>query len=684
MASVTTPMQLTVTASMLQNIGLKSIPSTLATAIINFNSTTLISNYIAAVNFYKAQSFFTESTFDSLLGIGSTVCPALGNSIPATPVGSYPNLDSEYLTINTVTDESTLDPSGFSLLIEQTASAYLGDGDYGKFCQGFMAVQNYIDTVNAYIFSAAQANEYLGPTFTNLNNMITADVTKLNSNLENFGVDLTKQGNLFDFNNLDLYGTPAGLLQQISAVTGITTQAPPGVQEALIVSGLTAAEIRTLVTDNRYSLLNPSGVSENEFNRLQRLAYQGFAAVSPTALQQVLSVLGVTTPNITEMEQLLDPKKVFPLSYNTMTVPTFNGPVAVYDPTGSVNMAVAPAINAALASPTGCDELGKIIPPATAVANKAIEAGLKQIAKAVPNVTLPNFANAVLATGADQAAQAWTPTAQYLTNSVVYDSATIPNLYRAAQDVPAGTDINNTAYWTPIDPGGLNKLTGLPLLTAQTTPVAQSVIDYFANSVATGTGQSNSITTVDVLGTAIDANDFATRLNTATAQINSLQTAGSLTTLNTAYTNLILAVNDAGVQTQINNANAAIAALSANPAVPILNTAWNYIANYLNLERGYQIAAGIDYFNLQPAEKNSIYSFTQLLGSYGLITTTNNAAEFLTDVADTTTLGGQALIGALREAQNDARLNAAGIATYNRIPSDPPLLPVPASPPVNT
>jgi hypothetical protein len=38
----------------------------------------------------------------------------------------------------------------------------------------------------------------------------------------------------------------------------------------------------------------------------------------------------------------------------------------------------------------------------------------------------------------------------------------------------------------------------------------------------------------------------------------------------------------------------------------------------------------------------------------------------------------------MREARNQARLNAAGIATYNQIPSDPPLLPIPAVLPVNT
>jgi hypothetical protein len=680
MASVVTPLQLTVTSAMLQNTGLNSVPTALATAIANFNATTLITNYLTAVNAYKAQSYFTESTFDSLLSIGSTVCPALGNSIPAAPVGTYTNLVNEYLTPNTVTDASTLDPSGFSLLIEQTAAAYLGDGDYGKFSQGFMAVQNYIDTLNRFIYSAVNANEYLGPTFTDLDDMITADITKVNSNLQNFGQDLVNQGQLFNFNNLDLYGTPAGLLQQIAAVTGISTQAPPGVHEALKVAGLTDDEIRILIVNNRYSLTNPGGVSDNEFNRLQQLAYNGFLLVDPTTVQQVLSVLQVTTPNIVTLEQLLEPRAVFPLSYTTMTVPTFNGPVSIFQNNGAVNMAVAPAVNSALATPTGCDELGKVIPPADAVANKAIEVGLKQIAKLVPNVDLPDLANAILGTDG----QPWNSNTEWLTNSVVRDTAAIPNYYRAAQDVPVGTDINNTAYWTPTDPGGLNKLTGLPLLTAQTTPVASSVTSYFAVNVATGTGPNNSITTTDVLGTAIDFNDFATRLNTATAQVNSLQGAGSLAALNTAYTNIAAAGSDAAVQTQIANANAAIAALSANPAVPILNTAWTYIANYLNRERGYQIAAGVDYFNLQANEKSSIYSFVQLLPQYAEKTAANDAAEFLADIANTSTLGGQAIVGAMREARNQARLNAAGIATYNQIPIDPPLLPIPAVLPVNT
>jgi len=186
MPSVLTPLQLTVAASMLNNSGLRGFPSALQTAIAAFNATTVISNFIAAVNFYKSQTFATESTLTSLLSIGSTVCPALGNSIPASPVGTYTYLNSEYL-INYLdpVDGSTIDPSGFSNLIEQTCAAYLGNGDYGRFSQGFIAVQGYIASTNQYINSAVNANQFLGPTFTNMDSLTTAGISSVNSDLRN-------------------------------------------------------------------------------------------------------------------------------------------------------------------------------------------------------------------------------------------------------------------------------------------------------------------------------------------------------------------------------------------------------------------------------------------------------------------------------------------------------------------
>jgi hypothetical protein len=269
-----------------------------------------------------------------------------------------------------------------------------------------------------------------------------------------------------------------------------------------------------------------------------------------------------------------------------------------------------------------------------------------------------------------------------LANTVVSWGAPVPAFYRAIVDVPAGIDISNTAYWAPTTLGGLNTMADLPLIQAQTTPVDASVNSYISTNLATGTGPNGTITTYDVLGLAIDSNNFAAQFNTATVAINSLQTAGSLAALNTAYVNILSAVNDAGVQTQITNANNAIAALSANPNVTTLNAAWVYMANLMNLSAKYTTEAGIDYFLLQPGDKNSVYALVQNLPYYGLLTADGDAAEFLENIADTTTLGGQAIVGSMREGRNNARLSAASMYNTNQIPSDAEIAPIPVIDPV--
>ena len=679
MPSITTPLQLTATAALLQNQGLKPFPPGLAAAISTFNATTLISNLAAAVSSYKSQTFATAATLNSLLSMGNTVCPALGNSIPASPVGTYTYLNTEYLVnyLDTV-DGSTLDPSGFSNLIEQTCAAYLGNGDAGRFSQGFMAVQSYIASTNNYINSSVNVNQYLGPTFTNMDNLVTGDITSVSTDLESFGVDLDKQGQLWNTAKLDLYGTPAGLLQQISARAGIQRQTVPALQNIMLAMGMTATDIENLITDNRVGVFNPTGITNNEFDRAQRLAYNAFTMISGDTLVQILDILDVTTPNITSLEQLLDPVKTFPLSYPSLQAPGAAGPVPIFGANGSVNSSIAPIVNSYLPAATGCDELGKIIPPADAVANKAIQVALQQINN-IPNVPLPDLAQAVL--GAVN--NPWQVTDAYLPNDLVSTGAPVPVYYRATQEVPAGTDINNTAYWTPTTLGGLSTMAGLPLIQAQTTPVDTSVTNYFANSVATGTGPNGTITTYDVLGLALDADDFASRLTGVADTIDGLGTG--LDDLSQIYIDMLSAANDAAMITLIANANAEIASIgSVHPAeVATMNTAWVYMANLMNLSARYTTEAGIDYFNLQTGDKNSVYGFVQNLPQYGLLTANGDAAEFLINLADTAILGGQAIVGAMREGRNQARLTANGLYNANQVPSDPEVAPIPVILPVN-
>jgi hypothetical protein len=243
-------------------------------------------------------------------------------------------------------------------------------------------------------------------------------------------------------------------------------------------------------------------------------------------------------------------------------------------------------------------------------------------------------------------------------------------------------DITNTNYWAETTLGGLSTMADLPLIQQQTTPVPASVAEFFATEVATGTGPCGALTTYDVIGLALDSNDFASRLTDVADIIDGLGTG--LDDLSQIYIDMLSSANDAAMITLIANANAEIASISSvHPAqVTTLNTDWIYMANLMNLSAKYTTEAGIDYFLLQSGDKNSVYSFVQNLPNYGLITAEGDAAEFLQNIADTTTLGGQAIVGVMREGRNNARLSAAGLYNTNQIPSNPEISPIPVIDPV--
>jgi hypothetical protein len=107
--------------------------------------------------------------------------------------------------------------------------------------------------------------------------------------------------------------------------------------------------------------------------------------VSGDCLADVLAILDVTTPNIEDMTDLLDPVKILPNSYPTLK---FEDQL-IYGPGATVSPGISAELNATTA--TGCDELGKIIPPDQAVANKALQYQLQQVS-GISNLTLPQLA----------------------------------------------------------------------------------------------------------------------------------------------------------------------------------------------------------------------------------------------------------------------------------------------------
>jgi len=256
----------------------------------------------------------------------------------------------------------------------------------------------------------------------------------------------------------------------------------------------------------------------------------------------------------------------------------------------------------------------------------------------------------------------------------------------------------------------------LNLINALTTPIPSAITTFVNTSLATGTGPGNTLTTNDMIGIASGATvnselPVVTEVLTELADIGALDpltanggssgsvtnglytlmsyaligaysnagNVGDTTTIpNTTYYtgpqvfgNVELAFSTAGTGL-IARANSWISNIAANNAslASQANQATDACAQQLVLNVDNCIAAGIDIGNVvnDPANANLIAnSVSTALGlasqlhDIGLDVSTGGAAQFFENIANTSTITGQAVIASMREGRNIAVLNAAGI-----------------------
>ena len=256
----------------------------------------------------------------------------------------------------------------------------------------------------------------------------------------------------------------------------------------------------------------------------------------------------------------------------------------------------------------------------------------------------------------------------------------------------------------------------LDLINNLATPLPSVVNTFIANTLATGTGPANTLTTNDVIGIAAGAT-VDSSLPVAANVIIQLDAVGALAPLtanggssgsvdNGVYTlmgyaligaysnagnvedittipntnyyagpqvfgNVDLAFNTAGTGL-IFAANTIISniATSYSNLADQSNEATNACASQLALNVQNCTAAGIDIANVVSNIANanliansvsSVLGFTSQLHELGLDITEGGAAQFLESVANTENLSGQAVVASMREGRNIALLNAVGI-----------------------
>ncbi len=599
-----------------------AVATTWTAAVGSYTGTNLISSYFSAVNaaYSNVTANISSNTLSNLVTFCSSTVPALADNTPA----AYAGLGTNAL-------------SGFTGVVTSQGSSYLGNGDTSVLAQVFPAAQGYVLTANDYINSSINSQTYLGSTFTTMNSLITGNLSDVTLAMGTFGADLADLGQLIDLDNLGNFGSPAAVFQQLATLTNIT----PEINTALTQVGLDEASIDDLT--------NPS---VNVDTNVQRLAYIGMQNITGTALEQVLAIFGVTTANIATMADLLNPVKIFPNSFPSLTVRTYNQDTtsvlrAIYDNSqGTVNsklLIYLPKFVLTLGNPNDItyERLSRVIPADQALANKAMQVSLQQI-KNISTLSLAQLASAF---------------------------------------------------------SGMETTRDLPAISALQQAVPASVAAYYSSAYATGSGPNGTLVITDLLGAAVGV-PFTSDLTNVTTTINSMTTAGILGTLTVTYvrmkdtvdgvynvgnTVIIPAGPGAGTYGNVDLALSALISDASNTVSGIQSVypaqSGNLNANFTDMgaslvsENTNLALASIDIANLVAQGRSPVMSFVQSLPDYGVDTEKNGPSQFLEAVADLNTQGGQAIVACLREGRNAAALSAVNVGVDTNIPSTPDTIP---------
>ena len=317
------PLGVNTLSSLLQNIGFNINPimvdyvgvSTTNSSCTSVGSIVSITSLLPLT--YAIQDAYTRgqvnsTTYNNLISIGSTSIPALGNSPPTTfNWTGYPNWASNYTYTNSVTQWGYVRLFALQAYNEfnYNSGLSLDSGAYKDFLSGFMTTYSFIEYSNSAILAVNNSKTFLDGTYSNMDDLITGDITGVSIATSLFGQDLITSGKAINLTSIATFGLPSNLLATLQQNNALTKS----VSLALIASGITVSELGEI-------LGNLANVTKEQ----ERKIYDAFGIILGQDLQDILISLNCKTVGLESLCDLLNPQKLFPNSYETLTVPVYN------------------------------------------------------------------------------------------------------------------------------------------------------------------------------------------------------------------------------------------------------------------------------------------------------------------------------------------------------------------------
>ena len=285
------------------------------------------------------------ATYNNLISIGSTTIPALGNSkAPTFNWTGYPNWASDYTKTNEVTRWGYV--RLFALQGYNEFNYNNGLPEYKDYLSAFQAASSFVDYTNKAIMSMTNSQEFLDGTYSNMNDLISADIAGVSLATSTFGRDLITSGKAIDLSTISTFGLPSNLLLTLRKYNAITQN----VSLAILASGIQIDVLNQILTNE----IVPTKEQE-------RTLYGAFNLIVGDSLLEVLVPLNCKTRGLESLADLLNPKKLFPNSYQTLTVPVYNTTQSVTNSKTYYPIYTNGGLNSTLNSPAVATQTGIVL-----------------------------------------------------------------------------------------------------------------------------------------------------------------------------------------------------------------------------------------------------------------------------------------------------------------------------------
>ena len=606
------PLGVNTLGSLLQNTGFRinSVAASYmgsSTSVSNYTFGTLCSSTCLNVLTTSIRRAFTDgslttTTYNNLISIGSGSIPALGNSKASTYTWAGAPTWNPYLT-------TEITSYGYARLFAlQAYDEFNYNGSlpvYKDFMMSFMAASGFIDQSNSAILTVFNSIDFVAGTYSNMNDLISADITGVSLSTTVFGQDLVTSGKAIDLYTISTFGLPSNLLSTLNTYNAIT----PSLSLALLSSGMSVSEISDILG----KVSTPSTLQ-------QRNIYGACMIIVGQDLTDILIPLNCKTLGLESLADLLNPQKLFPNSYPSLTVPVYNASAGPTNSKTYYPIYEGAGVSSRITGQTFGAYLRDILPADIAIAAGAFGVAMMQI-RNVSSIPIEKFAQ------------------------VVSNIETTKDLAVNGTSVPVDAALANTSL----------------------------------SLIALGSGPHGTYTMSNFLGCM---SGLPYDWKTIQSLILALQTTTLSSIYSAIYARLISGVVldiDIDIQALIDSANAEIAAIkAAQPTKSTqLNTLWNITGTQLTIEQRARVnglpelpSPRVTTMSTFPTTQ---YSFVDQIVRYAKNTQPHMYAQTLEAISDLTGIGGQSIVGMMREARNTATLMAAGITLDNNIPDSLPV-----------